>query len=81
MNERQRQCLEALSLLQRYIDRDLEPSEIAVFEQHLDACRECGLETRVYLDIKNGLADRRGIPDHAASWRLREFAISLRDDE
>ena len=78
-NERRRQCVEALSLLQRYIDRELDPSELEEFERHLEACRACGMETRLYLDIKSSLADRRGYLDHAASSRLRQFAMSLHD--
>lgn len=78
-DERTRQCVEALSLLQRYIDRDLDPSELEEFERHLDSCRGCEAETKLYLDIKRSLADRRGFLDNAASSRLREFAMDLRD--
>ncbi|MEB3369833.1 anti-sigma factor family protein [Saccharopolyspora mangrovi] len=80
-SERQKQCFEALSLLQRYIDGELDPSDVEVFEQHLDACRACGLELRVYLDIKSSLADRREDPDHAAAARLRQFTMRLRDQD
>ncbi|TDD83985.1 zf-HC2 domain-containing protein [Saccharopolyspora karakumensis] len=78
-DERTRQCVEALSLLQRYIDRDLAPSELEEFERHLDSCRGCEAETRLYLDIKRSLAERKGFVDRAASSRLRQFAMGLRD--
>ncbi|MEV4647363.1 anti-sigma factor [Saccharopolyspora sp. NPDC049357] len=77
-DERTRQCVETLSLLQRYIDRELDPSELEEFERHLDKCRACEAETRLYLDIKSSLADRRKCFDEAASSRLRRFAMDLR---
>lgn len=80
-NERRQQCVEALSLLQRYIDRELDPSELEEFDRHLDACRACEAETKLYLDIKRSLADRRGSLDPSASSRLRQFAMGLRDRE
>ncbi|WP_158628565.1 zf-HC2 domain-containing protein [Saccharopolyspora rhizosphaerae] len=79
--ERQRQCFEALSLLQRYIDRELDPDEAEAFEKHLEACRACGTELRVYLDIKSSLAERRGKSDQDAASRLRQFAMRLREQE
>jgi anti-sigma factor RsiW len=74
-------CRDVLPLLQRYIDRELEAPASAAFERHLDSCWECGFEMDVYLDIKNGLAERRRNPDQATWSRLREFALNLRDDE
>lgn len=79
-NERRRQCLETSRLLQRYLDRDLDPSELAAFERHLEGCRQCSLETRTYLEIKDVLAGRRRNQDCAAASRLREFAMGLRYD-
>ncbi|WP_406690767.1 anti-sigma factor [Saccharopolyspora sp. ID03-671] len=76
-HERRRQCSEALSLLQPYLDGSLEPDEAEVFELHLDACRACGLELQVYRDIKGTLADRRSAPDRAAVSRLRQFVAGL----
>lgn len=77
MNERQKQCADALCLLQRYIDRELDPSEREQFELHLETCRACAAETRLYLDIKSSLADRRKFLDNAATSRLRQFAMGL----
>ena len=34
-------CLEAIENLQAYLDGELNPAEVEIFENHLDHCRSC----------------------------------------
>ena len=73
-------CSEVITALLEFLDGEVVDADTAVrVEQHLEACRRCGLEASVYREIKQSLRRRRrrGDADAAALDRLREFAARV----
>lgn len=73
-------CRRIARVLQPYLDGELgevSAVRIARITRHLDACRRCGLEVRIYTEIKNTLADHGRIVDEVTLARLRSFAEHL----
>ena len=74
-------CREAMRELQTYLDGGLDEQAAPRIARHLADCRRCGLEARIYTEIKTSLARRdREAPDDAVA-RLREFAAHLPDQD
>lgn len=72
-------CLRLRGLLQAFLDGQVDEGTAARIERHLAACRRCGLEAAVYVEIKRALARRgRGADDDAVR-RLHAFAEHLPD--
>jgi anti-sigma factor RsiW len=67
-------------VLQSYLDDDVEPDFAARIAEHLEACKDCGLEAETYAQIKNSLADRRPEVGSDVVTRLRDFGESLTGD-
>ena len=73
-------CREVGKVLQSYLDGDVEPDFAAKVAEHLDACRDCGLEAETYRRIIASLAGNRPAVDEQTIARLREFGQSLTDE-
>lgn len=69
-------CRQIARVLQHYLDDMTDPAVAYRVSQHLDACRDCGLEADVYRAIKASLS-RQGIPPDDARSRLEAFAREL----
>jgi predicted anti-sigma-YlaC factor YlaD len=74
-------CSELGKVLQSYLDDDVEPGFAERIAEHLEACRDCGLEAETYRSIKSALADRRTPVDPHALDRLRAFGDRLTSGE
>lgn len=74
-------CREAMRELQTYLDGHLDERAASRIARHLEDCRRCGLEAKVYADIKASLArSDREIPEDTVA-RLQAFAARLPDQE
>ena len=70
-------CSEVGLRLQSYLDDELDPDRMGKIQEHLEACRDCGLDYEVYASIKSDIARTRRDPDPGAMDRLREFARTI----
>lgn len=75
-------CREVGRVMQAYLDDELDPGDAPAVEEHLAACRRCGLEGDVYREVKSSLGHlgRHDGAEPEAITRLREFAESLADE-
>ncbi len=73
-------CREVGRVLQHYLDSEMDPEWAARVTEHLEACKDCGLEEETYREIKSSLARRQPSATDDAVARLREFGRSLTDD-
>ncbi|NNE72276.1 MAG: zf-HC2 domain-containing protein [Acidimicrobiales bacterium] len=76
-------CRDVGKNLQSYLDREtVEPLSVSQLEQHLELCRQCGLEAEVYRSIKESLARAGRAQDDAGSLdRLRAFGQKLVEED
>jgi len=70
-------CKDVAEVLQSYLDGEIDERDLAVVEQHLDMCRDCGLEADTYRAVKQGLARQRIAIAPDVMERLRDFADNL----
>jgi anti-sigma factor (TIGR02949 family) len=70
-------CLEVGSVLQAYLDGEVDEVTARRVARHLEACRRCGLEAATYTDIKDALARRSSAVPEDAVDRLRRFGERL----
>ncbi|HEX2026702.1 MAG TPA: zf-HC2 domain-containing protein [Nitriliruptorales bacterium] len=70
-------CRRARSLLQSFLDGQLEADLALVVARHLEACRRCGLELETYRALRGALTGLRPVPDEAALERLAAFVDGL----
>ena len=70
-------CAEVARHLQAYLDGHTETGQVRRIEKHLERCRQCGLETRTYQEIKSALARRGTAVDLDAVRRLTAFGQAL----
>ena len=73
-------CRELGKVLQSYLDDDVDPDFATKIAEHLEACKDCGLEAETYTQIKESLAGRRPRVDDDVVDRLRDFGESLTGD-
>lgn len=73
-------CREVGRVLQSYLDGEVEPGFAAKIAEHLEKCKDCGLEHETYLRIKSSLADQEADLDADAIERLRAFGRGLTGD-
>lgn len=77
-------CRRVARVLQSYLDGEVDPPTAAAFEEHLEACRRCGLEVTTYTAIKVAIAAvgvRSGpAVDPEALAQLQDFAHALGED-
>lgn len=74
-------CKEVAKVLQSYLDNDIEEGFAAKIAEHLDACKDCGLELETYERIKASLAAKMPEVDPGALARLRAFGAQITGDE
>lgn len=77
-----RTCHEVGSVLQRYLDEELDQARVKKVAAHLEHCPRCGMEADAYARIKGSLARvaRQGLvhpEDQLSIERLRRFADTL----
>jgi anti-sigma factor RsiW len=70
-------CMQALRVLQSYLDGQTDEVTTGRVAKHLEACRRCGLEATTYREIKAALARSAAPVDRASLERLRAFGFSL----
>lgn len=70
-------CREVGRVLQSYLDGEVDADFAALIGEHLEACRDCGLESETYNRIKSSLARRLPAVDDDAIARLRSFGEEL----
>ena len=71
-------CRQARSVLQAYLDGELDDVRTNRVSAHLAVCRRCGLDRDVYVQIKASLSRHsRDGADELALRRLRLFATGL----
>jgi anti-sigma factor (TIGR02949 family) len=73
-------CREVGKVLQSYLDNDVEDDFAEKIAQHLEACKECGLEVATYQQIKTSLAAKMPEVDPDAIERLRTFGAQISGD-
>jgi anti-sigma factor (TIGR02949 family) len=61
-------CLDAVRLLDAYVDDELDPDERARFRAHADACQRCGRAVDRRIELQGAI---RSLEYHAAPERLR----------
>lgn len=70
-------CHQVGTVLQQYLDGDIDAETAQRIEEHLEECRRCGMEAETYERIKSTLAAQRSaVPDDSVE-RLREFGERL----
>jgi len=70
-------CEQVADVLQQYLDEELEASEVPKVLQHLEACRDCGLEATMYTRIKESLQNHQDSPSQDSMSRIRALAEEL----
>ncbi len=74
-------CRQVAKDLQTFLDEETDDeSRRHRIAEHLEACRDCGLEADTYRAIKGALAQRAPEIDPATMERLRAFSADLSDD-
>ena len=73
-------CREVGKVLQSYLDGDVEEDFAAKIVEHLEACKDCGLEHETYTRIKSSLAGQRPTVSDDVVARLRDFGETLAGD-
>ncbi len=73
-------CREVGRALQSYLDGDVETDFAAKIAEHLEKCKDCGLEEETYQQIKDSLARQQPGVDDEAIERPREFGRKLTSD-
>ena len=77
MRRRAVDCRQVGKLLQSYLDDETDEDIAAKIRDHLQACKDCGLEAETYRRITRSLAAARPEVDDAALARLRAFGEEL----
>lgn len=70
-------CEQVAAVLQEYLDEELDTREVPKVLEHLEACRDCGLEASMYRRIKQSLHAHQHAPDQASMQRIRALATEL----
>lgn len=70
-------CRELGTVLQSYLDDDLEPDFADKIAAHLKDCRKCGLDLDTYKRIKDSLAAKTPEVEPEVVARLRQFGNEL----
>jgi anti-sigma factor RsiW len=74
-------CLRTSRALQRYLDGEADDLTAARVAEHLEECRRCGLQARIYQAIKEALRSGSRDVDDLALRRLHAFSRSLADTD
>ncbi|MDX2379765.1 MAG: anti-sigma factor [Acidimicrobiia bacterium] len=74
-------CHQVGEILQQYLDGHIDAERASRIEEHLEACRRCGMEAETYEQIKVTLANQRSDVPAESVDRLREFGERLASGE
>lgn len=74
---REPDCHRVRRVLQSFLDGELGAAEGDVVADHLAHCERCGIEARVFLDVKDELNELRPDLDLETLARLHQFADEL----
>jgi anti-sigma factor RsiW len=72
-------CREVGRVLQPYLDGQVDEVTARRVNEHLEACRRCGLEANVYEELKAALARRATDVDPTVVERVQSFGRDLVD--
>jgi len=70
-------CNQVEAVLQQYLDEELDASEVPKVLKHLEACKDCGLEAKMYARIKGSLVTHQEAADSDSMARIRALAQEL----
>ncbi|MEM7096432.1 MAG: anti-sigma factor [Actinomycetota bacterium] len=70
-------CQQVEAVMQEYLDGELDPAMVPKVLEHLEACRDCGLEAEMYLKIKSSLKAHQDEPSVDSMDRIRAMAEEL----
>lgn len=70
-------CREVGSVLQSYLDGELDELLARRVSRHLELCIRCGMRAETYVEIKRALRRSAGSPPKDALDRLRAFGQEL----
>lgn len=72
-------CRQLAPVLQAYLDGQVDDTDIELIKEHLDACRDCGLEAETYEQLKTALSRHKPAVPSDTLERLRAFSHTLAD--
>lgn len=64
-------------VLQAYLDGEVGPDQAGLVAEHLRHCQRCGIDERIYREVKRSLQELAPTPDPDAIRRLRTYADEL----
>lgn len=70
-------CQQVDEVMQQYLDRELDASEVPKVLEHLEACKDCGLEAELYTRIQNSLHEHQVAPSADSMSKIRALAQEL----
>lgn len=70
-------CRKVAQVLQSYLDGELSEDDREVVAEHLRHCERCGIDARVYRDVKRSLQGLSATPNCQAIARLRDYAADI----
>lgn len=70
-------CHQVEQVMQQYLDGELSPDETPKVLEHLEACKDCGLEADLYNRIKSTLHTYQETPTDDAMASVRALATEL----
>lgn len=74
-------CRKVARVLQSYLDGELPEDDHQVVAEHLRHCERCGIDARVYRDVKRSLQGLAVTPDRHDIARLRAYAADIRQGD
>lgn len=74
-------CMSVMRVLQSYLDDTTDEETARRVADHLKNCRRCGLEAKVYREIKAALGERSKTVDPETIERLQHFSELLISSE
>ena len=70
-------CQQVEAVMQQYLDNELDPAEVPKVLEHLEACKDCGLEAELYTRIQTSLRQHQEAPSADSMDRIRALAQEL----
>ncbi|MGI9601629.1 MAG: zf-HC2 domain-containing protein [Acidimicrobiales bacterium] len=71
-------CRQVGRSLQQLLDHEIDdPERVARLQEHLDACRDCGLEAEAYRSLSDAIQRTGADASSPELQRLREFGARL----
>lgn len=70
-------CQQVEQVMQQYLDGELAPEETPKVLEHLEACKDCGLEADLYTRIKATLHLHQETPSDDSMANVRALAAEL----